>query len=356
MKYMYCVCTYLLAAFCGLNPAHAATVTVSSGESIQAAIGQAATGDTILVEPGTYTGNLNFLGKAIVLQSLSGASATTLCGTGDGPVVTFNSWEQRDTILDGFRITNGTGAKINGRDYGHGGGILCIGSSPTIRNNTIEHNRADPSTSGLYGLGGGICVIDGACPDIHGNTIRYNQAESGGGVYMYKHIDPEGYGLPRILCKNNGIQLNDAQLGGGLFVCGNAHPDITGSTITGNTASAEGSEIYACADSEPTLVELLSFNAHGSFRRITITWTTASETDNAGFHLYRSERKDGAYTRITDSLITAQGNTVSGHSYSWCDRGLRNGKTYFYRLEDIDANGIASVHGPVSAAPRIIPR
>ena len=33
---------------------------------------------------------------------------------------------------------------------------------------------------------------------------------------------------------------------------------------------------------------------------------------------------------------------------------LQNRKTYYYKLEDIDINGTATMHGPVSATPRLI--
>jgi hypothetical protein len=56
--------------------------------------------------------------------------------------------------------------------------------------------------------------------------------------------------------------------------------------------------------------------------------------------------------KINPSLIPAEGSPSQGASYQFIDEGVQNRKTYFYRLEDIDLNGISTMHGPVSAVPR----
>jgi hypothetical protein len=43
--------------------------------------------------------------------------------------------------------------------------------------------------------------------------------------------------------------------------------------------------------------------------------------ENAGFHLWRSEFKEGPFTRITDELIPPLGGTTWGASYDWWDWG-----------------------------------
>ncbi len=79
---------------------------------------------------------------------------------------------------------------------------------------------------------------------------------------------------------------------------------------------------------------------------------TESEIDNAGFNIYRSETEDGEYIKINDSLIPAQGSSTQGASYEFTDTDVKNRKTYYYKLEDIDLNGTSTMHGPVSATPR----
>jgi len=103
----------------------------------------------------------------------------------------------------------------------------------------------------------------------------------------------------------------------------------------------------------PTVVELSSFTATPSDRKVILTWTTASEIDNAGFNLYRAESTDSEYIKINSSLISAQGSPTSGAAYNYIDNDVQNRKTYYYKLEDIDLNGVSTLHGPVSATPRV---
>ena len=54
------------------------------------------------------------------------------------------------------------------------------------------------------------------------------------------------------------------------------------------------------------------------------------------------------------SLIPAQGSSTQGASYEFVDTDVKNRKTYYYKLEDIDLNGTSTMHGPVSATPRLL--
>ena len=79
-----------------------------------------------------------------------------------------------------------------------------------------------------------------------------------------------------------------------------------------------------------------------------LAWETGTEVDNAGFNLYRATAPDGPYTKINAALIAAEGDPVAGASYSFLDKGLAAG-TYYYKLEDVDLNGVTTLHEPVSA-------
>ncbi len=89
--------------------------------SIQVAIDNAVDTDEIVVAPGTYFETINFLGKAITLKSSAGAAVTTIDAQAAGSVVTCNSGEGLDTVLDGFTITGGLA--------GSGGGMFNFNSS-----------------------------------------------------------------------------------------------------------------------------------------------------------------------------------------------------------------------------------
>src|SRR5438094_10590364 len=94
----------------GLMPhtARAATINVPAGQpTIQAAINAASNGDTVLVAPGTYYENINFMGKAIAVTSSGGPAVTTINGNAAGSVVMFRTNEGRNSVLSGFTITSG---------------------------------------------------------------------------------------------------------------------------------------------------------------------------------------------------------------------------------------------------------
>jgi len=80
-----------------------------------------------------------------------------------------------------------------------------------------------------------------------------------------------------------------------------------------------------------------------------LEWTTASEVNTEGFNVYRSETEDGEYVKINQALIPAQGNPSTGASYSFVDTDVRPGRTYYYKLEDVDTSGNSTFHGPVWA-------
>ena len=106
--------------------------------------------------------------------------------------------------------------------------------------------------------------------------------------------------------------------------------------------------------SGPTLITLSSFTAAARSGRVILDWSTESETDNAGFNIYRAESESGAYIKINDSFIPSQGSSTQGASYEFIDTNVQNRKTYYYKLEDIDLSGTATMHGPVNATPRLI--
>jgi len=85
-----------------------------------------------------------------------------------------------------------------------------------------------------------------------------------------------------------------------------------------------------------------------------LSWATGSEIENAGFNIYRGESKNGNYLKINSALIPSEGSPTDGASYAFTDKDVKNRLTYYYKLEDVDINGVATLHGPVAAVPRLL--
>ena len=76
----------------------------------------------------------------------------------------------------------------------------------------------------------------------------------------------------------------------------------------------------------PLAVTLASFAAQQEGSAVAVTWETVSESDNAGFTLYRSPAEDGARAALAFVPPPAPGSTA-GAVYSYLDGGVPAGET-----------------------------
>ncbi|MCG3130073.1 MAG: hypothetical protein FLDDKLPJ_00821 [Phycisphaerae bacterium] len=231
---------------------------------IQRAIDLATDGDTILVLPGTYRENLDFLGKDITVRSADGPEATVIDAGFNSSAVIFHTGEGRDAVLEGFTLTNGTGFSNNSLDVG--GAISINSASPTIRGNIITNNeaafgggidteRGNPLIENniitgniafdqhlllhISGDGGAISIFNSSAVLI-GNRIYANTAHHNGGGIWSDEAPNDPFTL---MFRNNLIYRNEALgrdgfggLTGGIHIEGNPEVTISGCTITRNIA------------------------------------------------------------------------------------------------------------------------
>ncbi|MCB2153323.1 hypothetical protein KQI84_00425 [bacterium] len=86
-----------------------------------------------------------------------------------------------------------------------------------------------------------------------------------------------------------------------------------------------------------------------------VTWTTAAEYQNAGFHVYRAntsvQNGRASYSvgeRLNLTIVPAKGNATSGAVYTFVDplelTSPDEDRGYF--IEDVDINFVQTMHGP----------
>jgi predicted outer membrane repeat protein len=231
---MFSHCCLAVAAVSMLSFAHADTIYVDDDNcpgpgsgtpedpycSIQTAIDNAVDTDEIVVAPGTYFETISFLGKAITLRSSHGPAVTVIDAQHAGTVVTCDSFEWPDTVLEGFTITNG----YAGADSG--GGMYNENSSPTVANCTFSGNETAFGGGGMYNLNSSPAVI--------GCAFSENTAHSGGGVCNFVSAAT----LTDCTFSGN-VVWGFAAYGGGIYN-EESSPTVTGCTFSGNSAGSGG--------------------------------------------------------------------------------------------------------------------
>ncbi|MHC1738153.1 MAG: YCF48-related protein [Ignavibacteriaceae bacterium] len=112
--------------------------------------------------------------------------------------------------------------------------------------------------------------------------------------------------------------------------------------------SIAGDELWTCGESSvilknspsfPLSVELSSFAANICGSHVILNWQTATEVNNYGFEIERSQTsnvKSETWEKI--GFVEGFGNSNSPKHYTYTDENLANGK-YLYRLKQLDNDG-----------------
>src|SRR5712691_798919 len=301
-----------------------------------------------------FVAKVNAAGTALVYCGYIGGSGSdfgqgiAVDGSGNAYVV---GWT--DSTAASFPVTVGPDLTFNGNNDAFVAKVKADGTAVDIAYGVAV------DTAGNAYVTGYTTSSEATFPVAVGPDLTFN----GGNDAFVAKVNAAGTAL--VYCGYIGGSGVDGGHGVAVDGAGNAYvvgetgsteatfPVTVGPDLTFNSGGTDA--FVTKVGAVTTVVDLLSFEALPLDSGVELRWETGSELNNLGFHLYRSLSAEGPYERITSTVIPGLGSSPEGASYSYVDRGLTNGTTYFYELEDIETSGKTKLHGPVFATPQASP-
>ncbi|UCH50774.1 MAG: right-handed parallel beta-helix repeat-containing protein, partial [Chloroflexota bacterium] len=271
-------------------------------KTITHAVGAVATGDTIIVAPGTYNAALGesfpiVISMSLTIQSSGGAAATTISSGGndavylaldDGEWVTFT----------GFTVTGG-GAPIY--VYDTDGDSDLENNNVTITNNIVRDNTAN-------GIQFSNQITGSSVINVSGNQLLSNKGEDN--LYFSGRVT----GNAVVNVTNNTITDSRSD---GIEFCspfdGNSRTTVSGNTIS----DSDETGIYICEGIQGSAVVTVTNNSisdsddYGIYvaevvenGQINIDGNTITESDMSGITFYYEDTISG------NARVTINGNTI----------------------------------------------
>jgi hypothetical protein len=222
--------------------------------NIQAGVDSAANGDTVLVAPGTYSGEGNHFVSwgeyNLVLTSEAGAENTTIDCGGDDYAMIVGTGKDSTTVISGFTITNGGGL--------NGGALKVSHASPIIEDCIFFGNNATSNGGGIYygypeSPGGVVrnCVF-------YGNSATYR----GGGMSLDSCVSPNEPRITNCVFYGNVAGIGGTHGGGAIFA-NHSLGLITYCTLVGNTGEFGAGGIGLYASSLTIRNTVIAFSTQG---------------------------------------------------------------------------------------------
>ncbi len=103
------------------------------------------------------------------------------------------------------------------------------------------------------------------------------------------------------------------------------------------------------SDGETLPVTLSYFDAVATSDNLAeINWTTQSESNLAGFNIYRATDEVLRNSVLLNSSIVLPTNSAVGNSYSFIDKEFETNCEFYYWLESVEIDGTNTFYGPIS--------
>lgn len=264
--------------------------------TIQSAIVAASDGDEIRVAPGIYAENIDFLGKAVTVQSVDGSALTSIEGAGgSGAFVTFGSGEGAESILRGFTL-RGSGL-VGGR------GISIDHASPTLVELVFI-------SLGSAELDGGAVVVRGGAPSFESCVFMANTGALGGDLHVT--------GGAEVTITGSAFSLSAAERGGSIYVASGGL-SVGDSSFLDSSAVSGGGAIYtgsgtslALANTSVTSASIGTGNGGGiEADNASLSLDHVTFSDNQSMTLGASDR--GGAVSMDGGTLTANDSEFLGN-------------------------------------------
>ncbi len=209
--------------------------------SIQEGVEAAGEGDTVLVGPGTYPGNVLFPQRNIVLRSSAGPLRTIMVEVPGRDLIIFSGGVDSRTVVEGFSLVGGRFA------------VWCKNSAPTIRYN-LMYNQTTPDVASIVLTSDDWGFLGNSPAKIVNNTIVGSQ---NGAIWSYSSPAPtiednivafnKGYGIAVVESSPANLKYND------VFGNGSNYLNVNGSGIGSINVDPKLAGDYSLTGSSPCI-------------------------------------------------------------------------------------------------------
>jgi hypothetical protein len=196
---------------------------------------------------------------------------------------------------------------------------------------------ADPSCPIDFNVGAldngfwNVLPQGGGTADMHITLYNTNYTNASTAFTVMRNVNNTGWSIPPIVSGGCGTTPVSAVLRNGV----------------GNSFSAGVNTAFGTAQGSSALpVDLLTLEAFALDGSIEVRWTTASETNNKGFEVQRSE---DTQQFNTIGWVEGRGTRNELSQYRFDDNQVVSGKVYYYRLRQLDYDGQYSFSKVVAA-------
>lgn len=113
-------------------------------------------------------------------------------------------------------------------------------------------------------------------------------------------------------------------------------PDPASGGNMSTWGSLQNVALYLVGNDQTLPVDLVSFDLEKRKEKVELKWTVASEINNDGWNVQRSEN---GFTWNTIGHVTGRGDSTAEEDYTFEDRESKPNGMVFYRLEQVDLDG-----------------